>query len=73
MGPKCSICRKATAGIKDKGAASKKRVSRRFGSVLCSQCLRTVIMEANRVAEKRKTVEDVSLSMRKFVAELAAG
>lgn len=68
----CAICGKVTAGIKKKGAASEKSVSRKFGSMLCSDCLRTAIMEANQVKEKRKHIEDVHMNYRKYVQLLVS-
>lgn len=68
----CAICGKVTAGIKKQGAASEKRVSRKFSCVLCSDCLRIAIMEANRVKEKRKQIEDVHINYRKYVLQLVS-
>lgn len=72
MKVRCTVCGKSTAGIKEKGSATQKRVTRKFGCVLCSHCLRLAIMEANRVKEKRKSVEDVHITLRKYVQNMVA-
>ena len=49
------------------GAKSEKRPERKFGGNLCSKCQAKVVVEAARVKEKAKSIEDVDIIYRKYV------
>ena len=64
---KCALCGCALQGVSSKGAKSKKTPSRKFGGNLCHKCAARVIVEAQRVREKTKTMEEVDIILRKYV------
>ena len=62
----CAICHSALQGIGE-GAKSSRRPTRKFGGNLCHRCQSKVVVEAQRVREKSKSIEDVQMLYRKYV------
>lgn len=65
----CALCGSALRGIGD-GAKSSRRPNRKFGGNLCHRCQARVLVEAQRVREKSKSIEDVQMLYRKYVQGL---
>lgn len=65
----CALCRSALRGI-GAGAKSSRRPNRKFGGNLCHRCQSRVLVEAQRVREKSKSIEDVQMLYRKYVQGL---
>ncbi len=63
----CAVCRMALQGIQNSGAKSSRRPERIFGGVLCPKCQSRVVVEASRVREKSKSIEDVDIIYRSYV------
>ncbi len=65
----CALCHTALQGI-GSGAKSSRRPNRKFGGNLCHSCQSRVLVEAQRVREKSKSIEDVQMLYRKYVQGL---
>ena len=65
----CALCAGSLRGL-GTGAKSKRRPSRKFGGNLCHRCQAKVLVEAQRVREKSKSMEDVEIIYRKYVQGL---
>lgn len=63
----CAICRCALRAISFSGAKSSRRPERIFGGMLCPKCQSIVVVEAARVKDKAKTLEDVDIIYRSYV------
>ena len=63
----CAVCRAKLQGIAREGAKSSRRPERKFGGVLCPVCQSKVVVEAARVKDKFKCIEEVDLILRKYV------
>ena len=63
----CAVCKAKLLGISSVGAKSSRRPERKFGGVLCPNCQKKVVVEATRVKDKFKSIEDVALMYRKYV------
>lgn len=66
-GASCAICKCTLRAVKRKGAKSSKRPERIFGGMLCPKCQSVVVVEAARVRDKAKTLEDVDIIYRSYV------
>ena len=66
----CAICKAKLLGVQRTGAKTAKRPERKFGGNLCSKCQSKVVVEAARVKEKAKSIEDVDIVYRKYVEGL---
>lgn len=66
----CAICKARLLGVKRTGAKSTKRPERKFGGNLCHKCQAKVVVEAARVKEKAKSIEEVDIIYRKYVEGL---
>jgi len=62
----CAICKSQLRGIGD-GAKSERTPNRKFGGNLCHRCQAKVVVEAQRVREKSKSIEDVQMLYRRYV------
>ncbi|HNT60467.1 MAG TPA: hypothetical protein PKJ97_00635 [Candidatus Bilamarchaeaceae archaeon] len=65
----CALCGSALQGIGE-GAKSSRRPTRKFAGNLCHRCGSKVLVEAQRVREKGKSMEDVDIVLRKYVQGL---
>ena len=65
----CALCGASLAGL-GTGAKSRKKPTRKFGGNLCHKCQAKVVVEAQRVREKTKSIEDVDIIYRKYVQGL---
>ena len=65
--PTCAICRAKLQAVQPTGAKSSRRPERKFGGVLCPKCQGKVVVEASRVKDKFKSIEDVEIRFRKYV------
>lgn len=65
----CAICHSPLRGI-GSGSKSERRPTRRFGGNLCHRCSARVLVEAQRVREKAKSLDDVELLYRRYVQGL---
>lgn len=68
---KCSICGAELAGVPadgKKASKSKRRPSRPYGGRLCSKCARKVIALKAKLKLKSISIDDVPVSLRKFVS-----
>ncbi|MBD3398539.1 50S ribosomal protein L34e [Candidatus Micrarchaeota archaeon] len=63
----CAICKAKLLGVKKTGAKSTKKPERKFGGNLCHKCQAKVVVEAARVKEGAKSIEDVDIIYRKHV------
>jgi large subunit ribosomal protein L34e len=63
----CAICKAKLLGVQRSGAKSAKRPERKFGGNLCHKCQAKVVVEAARVKEKAKSIEEVDIIYRKYV------
>ena len=66
-GASCAICKCALQAVQRKGAKSSKRPERIFGGMLCPKCQSVVVVEATRIKDKAKTLEDVDIIYRSYV------
>ena len=62
----CAICHSALRGI-SYGAKSERTPNRKFGGNLCHRCQAKVVVEAQRVREKSKSIDDVQMLYRRYV------
>ncbi|MEW5997076.1 MAG: 50S ribosomal protein L34e [Candidatus Micrarchaeota archaeon] len=65
----CALCRSALRGI-GSGAKTERRPNRKFAGNLCHRCSARILVEAQRVREKTKSLDDVELLYRKYVQGL---
>lgn len=65
----CALCRSPLRGI-GSGAKSERKPMRKFGGNLCHRCSARVLVEAQRVREKTKSIEDVDMLYRRYVQGL---
>ena len=63
----CAICKAKLLGVQRDGAKSEKTPERKFGGHLCPKCQSKVVVNAARVKEKAKSIEDVDIIYRKYV------
>lgn len=63
----CAVCKGYIAGRKGRGSKTAKATSRKMAA-LCGSCLRTVSVEAVRVKEGFKSLEQTSLAYRPYIA-----
>ena len=63
----CAVCKAALKAVQSKGPKSSRRPERKFGGVLCHKCQKKVVVEAARVGEKAKSIDDVDIIYRKYV------
>lgn len=63
----CAICKCALRAVQNRGAKSSRRPERKFGGVLCAKCQGRVVVEAARVKDKGKSMEDVDIIYRRYV------
>ena len=66
-GASCAICKCALQAVQRKGPKSSKRPERIFGGMLCPKCQSVVVVEATRIKDKAKTLEDVDIIYRSYV------
>jgi ribosomal protein L34E len=62
----CALCGSALRGI-GTGAKSSRTPNRRYGGNLCHRCGAKVLVQAQRVREKGKSIDDVEIVLRKYV------
>ncbi len=65
----CALCGSSLRGL-GTGAKSKRRPSRKFGGNLCHRCQAKILVEAQRVREKSKSMDDVEIIYRRYVQGL---
>jgi large subunit ribosomal protein L34e len=63
----CGVCKSPLRAVRSTGAKSSRRPERKFGGVLCHKCQAKVVVEASRVKEKAKSMEEVDILYRKYV------
>lgn len=64
----CPICKSKLFGIGNENEnKTAKRVTRIFGGMICHKCVSEIIKEATRVREKIKNIDNVDISLRKYV------
>ncbi len=63
----CGICKMALKAVQSTGAKSSRRPERKFGGVLCHKCQGKVVVEASRVKEKAKSMDEVDIIYRRYV------
>ena len=66
----CAVSKRKLAGVHNIGAKSWKTTSRAFGGHIDSSILRKVMLQSALVKSKEKTLEQVDLSIRKFVQQM---
>lgn len=66
-GSSCAVCKCALRAVKRSGPKSSKHPERIFGGMLCPKCQSIVVVEAARVKDKAKTLEDVDIIYRSYV------
>ncbi|MEM4272112.1 MAG: hypothetical protein QXH30_00840 [Candidatus Bilamarchaeaceae archaeon] len=70
-GARCAICKSALRAVRRKGPKSSKRPERIFGGMLCPKCQSIVVVEATRIRDGAKTLEDVDIAYRRYVQGIA--
>jgi large subunit ribosomal protein L34e len=63
----CAVCGAKLTGVRREGAKSSRRPERKFGGVLCPECQAKVVVEAARVKDGFKSIEEVGIIYRKYV------
>ena len=66
----CGLCGGKISGIKSKGSKSKHTVSRMFGAAMCHRCVKSIVCDASRIKEKKKSIEEIPVHYRKYVQML---
>ncbi len=73
----CGLCGKPLHGVPNhkpksdilKLSKSEKRPTAKHGGVLCGECRRNLAEETAKVVSKAKSVEDVSIKIRKYMVK----
>lgn len=68
--PLCHVSGKMLSGVRNAGAKSWKTTSRRWGGALNQATCRNIILQAALIKNKEKTMDQIDLSIRKYVQEL---